>query len=104
MGNPVSLYGDDALDIFEIGYCPTDICPLGDADGHAGDNAIVIDDFGSIGADGFCKRRFPNFSIIHDDERVGAEHLFLEGFSEERRLVEAGKIVYDVAARRYFFL
>ncbi|MBR0300331.1 MAG: hypothetical protein IJQ93_08455, partial [Bacteroidales bacterium] len=71
----VTLDRDYAFHFLEPGYGYVDVGAVRDADGHAGDDAIVVDDFGLVFLDGSEQRFFANLCIIHYYEGVGTIHV-----------------------------
>ena len=51
MNDLVAFDGGYALDLFEVVDSVADVLAFGDADGDAGDDAVVVDEFCAIGFD-----------------------------------------------------
>lgn len=69
----VAFDGGDAPDLFEVGDGVVDVLAFGNADGDAGDDDVVVDEFGAIGLDGRQQRLLADFLVVHDDEFVGGD-------------------------------
>lgn len=86
MVDVVALDGGYALDLFEVVDGVADVLAFGDADGDAGDDAVVIDELGTIGLDGREQRLLADFLVVHDDQfvrrDVGQGFLYGEGIAD----------------------
>ena len=83
----VAFDGGDALDLFEVVDGVADVLAFGNADGDAGDDAVVVNKFGAIRLDGLQQRLLADFLIIHDNQRVRAD---VDFFLDRKGIVDDG--------------